>query len=238
MKQHQILSLAIISLLFISTPKTLLSQTQKGNLLVEGNLGNFNLISSRDGWGSSQNTGKIEYTSYAISVYPRIGYFLTDNIVLGTTLNYRYQLDKQKHYWIDGLISSSGKSNRSSLGLSPFLRYYFTKNSKNRFYGQVSGGINIYLFDRYEGTTYNDTGEINGTFNYRSKGQTLTGEALIGFNHFFTTNVAFNSSIGYTYYKEIQKTTYNSSESKSTIQISNVSWNFGFTISIARKKVN
>ena len=245
MKQNQILSLAIITLLIISTPNTLTSQTKKGNWLAEGNLGNISVSNNKNESTYGNNTNKSENQGYYISLYPRVGYFINDNFVLGTTLNFSYQSNKYKLYWNNGVKSYDGVFSGSSIGLSPFLRYYFTKNSKNRLYGQLGGGMNIDIFRNDEATTFYDTGEISGANTNSSKGQVIFGEALIGFNHFFTDNVAFNSSIGYNYGKRTQNTTFNSTyggitnspqESKSTNISGNVIWNFGFSVIIAGKK--
>lgn len=245
MKKNQILSLAVLSLLIISTPKTLTSQTKKGNWLAEGNLGNINLSNNKNESTYGTNTSKSENRGYYISLYPRIGYFINDNLVVGTTLNFSYQSNKYKSYWNNGVKSHDGVSNGSSIGLSPFLRYYLTKNSKNRFYGQLGGGMNSDIFRNDEATTFYDNGDISGTNKNNSKGQVVSGEALIGFNHFFTENLAFNSSIGYNYGKRTQNTTSNSTyggitnapqENKSTNITGNVIWNFGFTFFISGKK--
>lgn len=245
MKKNQILSLPIIILLIISTSNTLTSQTKKGNWLTEGNLGNINLSNNKNESTSGTNTSKSENQGYYISLYPRVGYFINDNFVLGTTLNFSYQSNKYKSYWDNGVKSYDGVYSGSSVGLSPFLRYYFTKNSKNRLYGQLGGGMNIDIFRNDAATTFYGNGDISGTYKNPSKGQVVSGEALIGFNHFFTDNVAFNSSIGYNYGKRTQNTTSNSTyggitnapqETKSTNITGNVIWNFGFTIIIAGKK--
>lgn len=245
MKQYKILSLAIISLLVISIPKTLKAQTQKGSWFAEGNLGNVNLSNNKDESTFGSNFWKSENKGYFISLYPRIGYYINDNLVLGTTLNFNYQSNKYKFYWNNGVKSYDGIRYGSSIGLSPFLRYYFTKNSNNRFYGQLGGGINIDMYRNDEGTTFYETGDISGTYKNSSNGQGVTGEALIGFNHFFNNNVAFNSSIGYNYVKKMLSTISNSTYggitnapqvTKNTNVIGNFIWNFGFTIIIAGKK--
>ncbi len=244
MKQKQILSLGIICFLIISTPKILTAQTKKGNWLAEGNLGNINLSNNKYEHASGPYTSKSDNQGFYISLYPRIGYFINDNFVIGTTLNISYQMNKYKSYGDNGVKSYDATYTGSSIGLSPFLRYYFTKNSKNRLYGQIGGGMNVDIFSNSEATTFYDTGDISGTYKSPSKGQVISGEALIGFNHFFTDNIAFNSAIGYNYGKRIQNNTSNSTyggitsvqETKDTYVTGNVVWNFGFTIIIAGKK--
>lgn len=245
MKPTKILSLAILSLLIISIPKTLISQIKKGNWLVEGNLGNISILNNKNESTSGVNTSKSENQGYYISLYPRIGYFLNNNLVLGTTLNFSYRSSKNILNWTNGMKAFEGVSNGGSIGLSPFLRYYFTKSSKNRFYGQLGGGMDIDIFQNYEANTYNERGEKSESYKNPSNGHDISGEALIGFNHFFTDHVAFNSSLGYNYSQRTQTTIYSSiyngrtttsPESKSISTTGNVIWNFGFTIIISGKK--
>lgn len=245
MKQHTILSVAIISLIIILTPIKLASQAKKGNLLIEGNLGNIKLSDNKVESIFGTYASKSESNEFDISLFPRIGYFLNDKCVLGTTLNFSYQSNKYKSYWDNGAISFDGKSNGSTIGLSPFLRYYFNNNPKTKLYGQLGGGINIDIFRNYEGTSFKDNGEIFVIYENPSKGSVLSGEALIGFNHFFTDNVAFNSSIGYNYSVMKQSATSNSSDAgitypsqefRSTNRSGNIIWDLGFTLIIARKK--
>lgn len=241
---RQILSLAILSFLIVSTPIKLTAQTHKGSWLAEGNLGNIQISNNKNELTSGPFTNKFEKKGFDFSLYPRIGYFVDNNFVIGTTLNFSYQTYRNK-FWDNNVKSYGGTFSESSIGLSPFLRYYFTKNSKNRLYGQLGGGMNIDIFNKDEETTFNETGEISGSYKNSSKEHDINGEILIGFNHFFTGNVAFNSSIGYNCSKRIQNNTSNSEyygnasasqETKNTTITGNVVWNFGFTIIIAGKK--
>ena len=76
MKPNQILSLAIVSLLILSIPKSLKSQTQEGNWLVEGNLGNINLSNNKNELTYETNTYKSEERIRNVSLFPRVGYFI------------------------------------------------------------------------------------------------------------------------------------------------------------------
>lgn len=244
MRKRQILSLAIIVLLIITN--TLTSQTKKGTWLAEGNLGNINLSNNKNESTTGTNISKSETQGYYISLFPRVGYFLNDNFALGSTLNFSYQYNKYKSFWNNGMKCYDGVNSNSSFGLSPFLRYYYTKNTKNRLYGQLGGGINIDIFNNNAATMFYENGDISGTYKNPSKGKVVSGEVLIGFNHFFNANIAFNSSIGYSYGKRTQNNSNYSIEggitrgpfnqTKSTNITGNVIWNFGFTIIIAGKK--
>lgn len=246
MKPNQILSLAIVSLLIISTPKSLKSQTQKGNWLVEGNLGNINLSNDKNEFTSGTNKYKSEDRIRNVSLFPRVGYFINDNFLLGTTVNFRYQSNRYTSYSDNSIKSGDGVARNGSLGLSPFVRYYFTQNPKNRLYGQLGGGIDIAIIGNNESTSYRDNGDKFGTNKTTSEGQNISGEALFGLNHFFTNNVALNLSIGYNYSKRSQNTTYNSTyydgtardpfKTKSTTITGNVVWSLGFTMIIPSKK--
>ena len=246
MKPNQILSLAIVSLLILSIPKSLKSQTQEGNWLVEGNLGNINLSNNKNELTYETNTYKSEERIRNVSLFPRVGYFINNNFVLGATVNLRYQSNRSTSYRDNGVKSNDGITRNGSIGLSPFVRYYFTQNSKNRLYGQLGGGIDIDIIGNSKGTSYWDNGDTYSTNKSTSEGNNISGEALIGFNHFLTDNVALNLSVGYNYGKRTRSTTFNSTYSDGTANepfktgnttiTGNVVWSLGFTMIIPSKK--
>ncbi len=100
------------------------------------------------------------------------------------------------------------------------------------------------LFGNSMITTFSETGEIMGTIKGTSKEQVVSGEALIGFNHFLSENVLFNSAIGYTYGMRTQTGSYSSTgtfflsstQGKSTVTTGRISWSFGFAIILSGKK--
>jgi hypothetical protein len=236
----------ITGFLIISTGSFLTAQTSKGSWLAEGNLGNLNVLNNNYVYTNLNYTYKSETQGFSISLFPRIGYFINDNLAIGTTLNLGYYSYRFTSYDYKGVKSHAGTSSSNTAGISPFLRYYFTKNTKNRFYVQVGGGININMFpNKSEASSYNETGVMYNSYKGSSTVQGISGEALIGFNHFFTDKVAFNSAIGYNYSQRTESSIYTSTyygitsypeKTKSKNLYGNVVWNFGFTIIFREKK--
>ena len=102
------------------------------------------------------------------------------------------------------------------------------------------------IYKKREGTSFDETGKTYGAYTTHSPSKIITGEALIGFNYFLTDNIAFNSSIGYNYNKYTITTTpivpagsgIVVEDTKYIATVGNVTWNFGLTITIARKGGN
>ena len=89
---------------------------QKGNWMVGGSIGSLGY--------------SFEGESFNININPRAGYFVSDGIVVGASLN-------------GGLITASDEDNVWTYGISPFIRYYFPEGSSStgRFFGQGEVGI-------------------------------------------------------------------------------------------------
>ena len=182
-----------------------------------------------------------------ISLYPTVGYFITDKFVIGATVNFTYKYSKTILYNNNGSKSSESIGKSGYLGLIPFVRYYLAgSDSKNRFYLQAGGGMSISLFDKYKSIYFNNFGNIQAQYDRYSFDQhQVYAEGLVGFNHFFTENIAFNSAIGYSYSRvtlNYKMPTYSpsgtllSNEQKNVNQVGSLLWNVGFTIIIPHKK--
>jgi hypothetical protein len=91
------------------------SPLQKGNWLVGAGLGSLNHTFNSSG--------------LAISIYPRVGYFVSNNVAVGSQIQLNAQLGKGPNY--------------SSYGLSPFIRYYFPGDEtlRNRWFAEAQAGV-------------------------------------------------------------------------------------------------
>jgi hypothetical protein len=243
MKNNLLLILMVVSL--IAPAYQLTAQSHKGKWMVEGNIGDLN-FSNRKDMSVSGVGSRSQAKAYSVSVYPRIGYFITNSLVAGATLNFTYRLTKNDFYYSNGTQSTSGSSQLTTLGIAPFLRYYVLgKTSKNRLYVQVDGGVNSILSQKDKSTSYYENGTISGTSSGYQKGQTVFGEAFIGYNHFFTDNIAFNTAIGYSYNEQTTtfsntgvfgNSTYVLPESQMKMKSTIFTWNFGFTLVFPGRK--
>ena len=113
MKKSLILLLTLLALANLA-----LAQTSSGNMMLGGGL-SYNSVSYE---GGSANDGN------SVIFSPGFGYFISDNLAIGTTLT------------LGGSREGTGanKTLRSSFGLGPFARYYiFTSNERFGFFGQA-----------------------------------------------------------------------------------------------------
>lgn len=221
-KKENFISLLLILTLVTST--ALKSQTIKKSLLLEGSEGNLQIGKSTTVQNSFSNSKDVTKNTY-LSLSSNIGYFFSNNIVAGLGLNYNYWMVEGKNYYLNTL-SSTYKGKSPNISFMPFVRFYFNKNIKNRFYAQFSPKIN-YQLNKYSNSSYNN-GIITNQYSTQNTSTMYGAEGLIGFNHFFTSNLAFNSCMGYNY-GITSNTNFESS-------FNNFVWNFGFSIFFPRKE--
>lgn len=250
MKTKAILFLSAVALFFSLIPSLTNAQFKKGDMLVEGDLGN--IIVGKTKTQSEQNGivgAKQETNPFSIGISPRVGFFISKNFVVGTTLGLTYSSTKNKYTDpVTGIKSGDSKSSAFVLDFLPFVRYYFPgKSATTRFYGQIDGGIDLYLSQKNDSKDYDNAGVVTSTYktNYPKKFNTISVEALLGVNHFVSQNVAINAALGYSYAKgtETTTTTYTqgnftstSTPQKYTSKGGAFVWNVGFTMLIPCKK--
>ncbi|MNK03558.1 hypothetical protein D3C87_214070 [compost metagenome] len=102
------------------------AQTEKGNFLLGGAV-NFS---------TSKNESQSPEKKTAFGVLPRMGYFVSDNWAVGTSLS--YSIAKSKGY----ITASAGEINfgsqQSNYGISPFVRYYTRIADNFKFFGDFN----------------------------------------------------------------------------------------------------
>ena len=95
------------------------AQTDKGRWQLGAQIGNFKY----------QNEGQYAVKAFAGTLTPTIGYFLANNLLLGTGIPVSYST---------AYLNNSGtylKTYQLSYGLSPFITYYFGKGNLKPFVG-------------------------------------------------------------------------------------------------------
>lgn len=106
-----LLSLVAVSALAFSTQ----AQTEKGKIMLGGNLAFDSYKSDAD--GSKANT--------SFSVVPSAGYFVDDNLAIGTGVGYSYS-------------KNIGTVENQAFVVSPFGRYYANLSDSFKFFGQLA----------------------------------------------------------------------------------------------------
>ena len=250
MKTKVILSLGAF-LLCSLLPAISKAQFNKGDKFLEGGLGSISFTKNKM---TNQETGYPENRSqtneFSASIFPRVGFFISNNVVLGGTLGLSYTSSLSKNFSsANGSKTFEGNSRLAELDIIPFLRYYFRgKGVQTRFYGQVGGGVALALSVTTKGENYTANGSVASkiVYKYPKKPMSIAGELLVGVNHFVSQNVALNAAIGYSYKWQKMKNYYEetylnipvdkSPEATIINKSGALAWNVGFTMFIPCKK--
>ena len=113
-----VLSLIAVTALAFSTQ----AQTEKGNYIIGGNV---ELNSGKNDGAPKSNIN--------FSIVPSVGYFVTDNLAIGTGVGYQFN----KYYSIQPANTFSSTKQQAFV-VSPFARYYKGINEQFKFFGQLS----------------------------------------------------------------------------------------------------
>ena len=163
----------IISILSIST--TTFAQTEKGSLMVGGNLG----VSSG---------GNGSYSVFNANLSPEVGYFLKKNFVVGVELPLTYGSQT-----IDLTVNPKAtykKYQISALGFSPFVRYYFGEKKLKPF-AQTQ-----YAYTYFSEITTQATGDDSNNSGYSAYATVGAGLA-----YFIAENLSIDAKIDYQIYR-------------------------------------
>ncbi|NOU18733.1 MAG: outer membrane beta-barrel protein [Bacteroidales bacterium] len=152
-------------------------QTTRGTILIGGE-SNFDLSSMNSKWKSDDGSGSFSNT-ISLGISPKIGFFIIDNLAVGVKLPIGFQFQKDKN---------NDKYSSTSLGISPFLKYYFgTSNIKPYLNGSV-GFSNLVMKDNPV-TGPSDKNTV-GMFSFELGG---------GFGIFLNDKVSVDIGVGYNY---------------------------------------
>lgn len=144
------------------------------------------------------NTSKI--TSFDARITPSLGWFVSDNTVVGIMLNINPNGQKTS-YEQNGSTYQSDKNNGFNIGIGGFARNYFPGNGSLLPFGQVSlnGGISSL---KTEGFFYGGSGSsaYKQTYDGNSSGGFFANAAFTGgFTKLVGENAGLDFYIGYNY---------------------------------------
>jgi outer membrane protein len=108
-----ILSIAVLAGLGISAQ----AQTEKGKIILGGSVAYQSEKSDANGANAAES----------FNVLPSVGYFIADNIAIGTSIGYNYS----------NVGTASATGQREEFLVSPFGRYYTALGEKFKFFGQL-----------------------------------------------------------------------------------------------------
>lgn len=139
---------------------------QKGNWMVGGSLGSLGY--------------SFEGKSFNVNVNPRAGYFVSDGIAIGASVN-------------AGITTVKGADNVWTYGVAPFARYYFPEGASatGRFFGQGELGIAGSSIGKNADLAF---GIGAGYAHFITKSVAL--EAVAGYNYSKATNASATAQSG------------------------------------------
>lgn len=228
MKKFSILALALLATVAMQ------AQNKKGNWLVGTSIGGTSISfgNSESGTVGSTNISKSDYNSFNFGIYPTLGYYVSDNVVIGTYFNigfYSSKYDNSNNYSSN---TSTSKSSYVSFGLSPYGRFYFGDNKgKGMPWAEVNAGISFYPGYKGEYTPSTGTGY---KYEYQ-KYHPLNGGVKVGYEHFINSNIGIQYFVGYNYSNYKYNTVYDYPSSPDityTYKSSSSSINFGVGLNI------
>lgn len=179
---------------------TVQAQNKKGNLMIGTYVGSGSYSSSnyKSTYSYAPATEyKSEYKSFSIGVGPEIGWYITDRLVLGTSLGLSYYHQTSKSSNTTTTNTSSSKSNSFSFSAGPSARLYFgEKNDKGAPFVWLGANISFYPSDN---TSYKND-PLTYDYTYKTKNYVSWGFGpRVGYEHFFNQHVGLQYYIGYTY---------------------------------------
>jgi hypothetical protein len=210
-------------LLFVFT--SAFSQIEKGRLSIGGSI--LSGGRSRTTVKTVNNFGTTvwEIQNTNVTFTPAAGKFLTDNFLLGVSMNASLVNTKYKSV---NLFGSSAKSNSLTLSIGPYAQYFFGGNESGRPYVQLSPQIGTTSFD---GENYNP----QNTFSLAYGGSLTAGYALfLNDSFFFTFFIAYRYTHSETDYENNPFLLNPTESTENTDQ----GWSFGVSINntFLRKK--
>ncbi|MFK7781089.1 outer membrane beta-barrel protein [Psychroserpens sp.] len=152
---------------------------EKGNIIVEGNLG----FSSSTDTDSDETGDLFETKNSSFSFNPKAGYFISDKFAVGIQLSLNSSKFEDTVLFVDPSVTTETK--RSTFGAGVFARYYFLELGKRfKTYGEFGLGFNS------GNTETTVTGMDDPTQDFDTSG--FGAGASLGINYFVTECFAIN----------------------------------------------
>jgi len=185
----------LVLLLVLATASFSFAEHKKGQIVIGTYLGSGSWYSSTSDSSSSAYPGisKSEYTSWGFGLGPEVGYFIADNIVLGTYLGVNFNGSKSDSSSTTSSFKSTSKYNAIYFSVGPFGRFYFGGGAKGSPYVQVNAGASFY--PSYKGTYTPSTG-TGYDYKYKTYSSWNLG-LMLGYEHFLNSFVALQYYVGY-----------------------------------------
>jgi hypothetical protein len=190
----------ILILLFASFTNILFSQVEKGKWMIEGQS-----LTSEMRLATNVPERILSFDGYASSNHVKVGYFVSDHVMIGGGLKFSYSNTKDK-YLVFGMYEQDKTNISSQYGIEFQSRYHFLPH-KN-FTPFV--GLNLEASaSTWQSTTFLVSGIPPKSLLYTGTYKYVQSSAILGFDYFLTPNVAFEGSLEYNFIR-LERATGNS----------------------------
>jgi hypothetical protein len=204
----------IITTLLLVAGTTSMAQRKAGSKMIGTAIGSTTYTTGTSAYEYPTPSSNSTYDSktFSISLYPNIGWFLNENVVVGGRLEVGFSSGSYKS-WYGGGSPSTTKSHGTNFGIGPWARFYLGDAKSSVWpYVQVSGGIGTGI-SRSTSNQRHDTGNPITSYNYESKGSypgsfNWNAGADLGITKMLNPHVGLDLSVSFTHY-------YNKSGNKS-----------------------
>ena len=139
------------------------AQTEKGRCTVGANIGDFTYYKQG------------AFTNFSINVSPQGGYLIADNLLIGSSVPFSFGQTRS---------ANDFKGTSFSLGLAPFIRYYFLPGNLKPYVG-MTGSYSV------NKQTYSSPAELT------AKGFTVGFAPELGIAYFINRSIALNGALSY-----------------------------------------
>lgn len=139
------------------------AQTEKGKNLINGSVG-FSSTERSFGDNNINSSGNYLEKTKIVSIMPRFGHFISNNLALGLGVGYAYSksISDRNYSSASSIDLSHQVAKQSSINFSPFVRYYIDIAEKFKFFGQISPSIGFGKGEQsISQSFYNGTQTIN-----------------------------------------------------------------------------
>jgi outer membrane protein W len=176
------------------------AQFKKGDRMVGASVGTVFFNSSSTDLSYPVGSSSTTDNNYGIALSPSLGWFITDNVVVGVSPVINYNKQKQLGKSSNGNTYLKNDAHQFGAGLGGFARYYLKgSGATTRFFGQynLSAGLNG---SKNEGFQYETYGVYVDRYDQKSSGDFFVNTGvIIGLSKFLGNLNSLDFYIGYTF---------------------------------------
>lgn len=194
---NKILAL-VVSVLFLAASS--FGQTEKGKFVLDQNISTGFIADKHDDKGFSYDGQEVvsKSTNFEIEFNPSVGYFIIDNLAIGSGINFNYSYSKDDD--IKGAVTQTNINKNYTYMLTPFAKYYIGETKLRPYVGaqlNVGWGVHKHEYSRDPVLTYFPTSDDKT----RAVSSVIGFQVNPGVSYFISDRVSLDLNVYYKYMK-------------------------------------